>query len=157
MLKNLNPFTPDNEDQFEIWDLLIRRDFEAFLRQDWEAIASDYLADGFYGLDFKKSPIESDWKLGYANLETYRKEWIRESERFKQISFMVNPRNILYECCRLEHWQIMDSKCSVHKVFNGSIPVHKADPILLRWRSIFLLQRNNYKWKVTGFVGYMNL
>ena len=152
-----NPFSTSDTERFAIWELLVRRDFEAFLRQDWEAVGGDYIAEKFYGIDFQKSTNCSDWKLGYPSLEAYRMAWLRDSAQFSQTPFCVDPRNVLYACCRLEHWDLQCDTGIVHKVFDGSLPVHGTYPMALRWRSIFLLRRSEALWKIAGFVGYMPL
>lgn len=152
-----NPFLPDDNDRFNIWELLIRRDFEAFLRQDWEAVQGDYLSEEFHGIDFQKTPQSSSWKLGYPSLASYRTSWLSDSAKFNQTPLFFDPRKILYACCRLEYWDLQADIGIVHKVFDGVFPVHGKNPIEMRWRSIFILRRSDAQWKIAGFVGYIPL
>lgn len=45
-----NPFLHDPVRR-EIWDVLMRRDFEAFLAADWSMTGPDFLEKEFLGLD----------------------------------------------------------------------------------------------------------
>ena len=152
-----NPFLPDDNDRFAIWELLVRRDFEAFLRQDWMAVQEDYISEEFHGIDFQKNIQSSSWKLGYPSLASYRTTWLSDSTEFNQTPFFFDPRKILYSCCRLENWDLQGAIGIVHKVFDGVFLVHEKNPIEMRWRSIFILRWSDSRWKIAGFIGYMPL
>lgn len=157
MKKYHNPYCTSQASQHAIWEMLIYRDFEGFLSQNWRLVENDYCLDGFYGIDFRKSEDHSQWKLTYPTLELYKQAWLDDSTKFKETRFAVCPREALYLHSKLENWDFRGDKAIVQKVFDGVLPVVDGYPIELKWRSIFLLQNHNDAWKVNGFVGYMSL
>ena len=45
-----NPFNKNDPDRYQIWEMLVKRDIEAFINSDWEAVAKDFIEEGrFYG------------------------------------------------------------------------------------------------------------
>jgi hypothetical protein len=150
-----NPYT--QTDYFDIWEMLIKRDFEGFLSQNWKLIEDDFSGDSFFGIDYSKSKNPDNWKLTFSTLEQYKQSWLKDSIDFSQISFSSSPRNILYECSKLENWDIQHDKAIVQKVFDGEIPILNGGAIQLKWRSIFMLKKIEDTWKIHGFVGYISL
>lgn len=153
-MDHLNPFNI-NSDEYEIWEILIRNDFEAFCSSDWNMIANDFIEVGFYGIDGKKSSNKSDWSLTYYSLETYKIDWIKQSKEFNQLNFNCNPLDILYSTTNLSHIEIKNDIALVHKEFNARFDLEKKDPIILDWISLFILNKINTKWKIASFVGYL--
>lgn len=150
-----NPF-PVRTDEYMIWEVLVRNDFEGFLQGSWEKVADDYIEEGFFGMDFGKSISPTDWKLGFPSLNHYKNQWLADSKRFWENDFAVNPRQKLYASCELADIQIKGDSALVHKLFAGDIPTNGGIPIELNWRSLFLLRKKNGKWRIAGFCGYIN-
>ena len=45
------PFGLDQADRRAIWTMLVQRDSEAFVAQNWDEVADDFVEDGFFGID----------------------------------------------------------------------------------------------------------
>lgn len=151
-----NPF-PGDTAKHQIWDVLVRNDFEGFLAGKWEMVDQDYLEQGFFGFDFGKSESPRDWRLGFPSLASYREAWLMDSIEFKALNFTDDPRERLYASCRLEQIEITGDVAMVHKIFDGEIARESSDPLPLRWRSLFLMKKVDEKWLIAGFCGYLKL
>jgi hypothetical protein len=150
-----NPFAPDS-DEYEVWEVLMRNDFEGFLNQNWDIVEADYSEEGFYGINMNKSLSPNDWKLSFPTLDSYKEQWIKDSLDFAENTFISNPREIFYQTTRLENFEFFDHQMMVHKVFNGKIELLDAEPIILKWRSLFILRKTPLGWKIASFCGYIN-
>jgi hypothetical protein len=150
-----NPY-PVKSDEYLIWEVLVKNDFEGFLNSSWEMVADDYIEDGFFGIDFGKSTLPVQWKLEFPSLEIYKNKWLVDSHDFQKNNFAADPQLKLYESCNLIDIQITGTSALVHKLFNGSIPIHGSSPLSLNWLSLFLLRKQQGKWRIAGFCGYMN-
>lgn len=149
-----NPY-PSGSDQNEIWEMLVRNDFEGFVNQDWSRLAPDFLDNEFFGIDMRKSQNPADWKLTFPTLSSYRKQWVKDSEEFKKIEFDCDLRTSLYQVSKLEFFDFKDDKVLVHKIFDGTLPLKGGSFMPLNWRSLFLLKKVEGFWRINGFCGYM--
>lgn len=141
--------------EHELWNLLVRNDFEGFLAKDWERVAGDYIENGFFGIDLGKSRLPENWKLSFPALESYKYAWIKDSHAFEKHPFDCDPREALYKCSRLEFFDFKGTSALVHKVFNGYIPLKQGGALELKWRSLFLVRKEEDRWRIAGFCGYM--
>ena len=55
MIQFINPFNQQDPDRYAIWEMLVKRDIEAFIDNDWDAVANDFVEDGFMGIDARSS------------------------------------------------------------------------------------------------------
>ncbi len=149
-----NPY-PEGTTQHEIWEVLIKNDFEGFLSKGWDFVKDDFIEDGFFGIDMAKSDNPQNWKLTYPTLGAYRDAWVKDSLDFAGKQFISDPREIFYRTTKLENFDFQDNQVLVHKVFNGVLELANGETIELKWRSLFLL-RNKQGWKIAGFCGYMH-
>jgi len=44
-----NPFPEGDADRHALWEMLVRRDIDAFIGQDWAMVEDDFIADSFFG------------------------------------------------------------------------------------------------------------
>ena len=88
-----NPFPEADGDRHAIWEMLMRRDFEAFLAQGWAMVEDDFIAEGFFGLHAHGRSNPDSWKLGFPNLAAYRAEWLRQAA---ETAGTDNGRKALY-------------------------------------------------------------
>jgi len=53
-----NPFSQSDPDRYQIWEMLVRRDIDAFLSADWTQVEDDFSPDRFFGIDarFRANP-----------------------------------------------------------------------------------------------------
>ena len=142
-------------DEKLIWQVLIYNDFVAFCSQDWELIADDFISDGFFGIDGKKSSDKMDWALTYNSLEAYKTDWLLQSEDFNKKTFLENPLDVLFKTTKLAKIEIIGNSALVHKEFNGVFKLENEAPIALDWISLFVMRKVDEKWKIASFTGYL--
>lgn len=150
-----NPFSQSDIDRYEIWELLVRRDFEGFLKGDWSLLKDDFIEDEFFGIDCQFSENPDLWQFSFPDLQSYQNEWEKQSSDFRGKEFAEDPRLALYRAVSLRNIFIDNNKGSVHKYFDGSIAVKGEADIRLNWVSIFLIKKVQDIWKVKGFTGYI--
>src|SRR3546814_11636590 len=73
------PFSEADGDRRAIWEMLVRRDIDAFLQQDWAMVAGDFVESGFFGIDACGSNVPDQWKPRFATLAAYREDWLRQA------------------------------------------------------------------------------
>src|SRR5262245_33096126 len=77
-----NPFT-GNRDREEIWDILMRRDFVAFVAADWGLVADDFEAEEFWAIDAAATRTIASWRVGFPRLGVYQELWLQQAARFR--------------------------------------------------------------------------
>jgi hypothetical protein len=153
--KHPNPF-PDDPDRREIWEILMRRDFESFLAGDWSRTEADFLAEEFQGIDGGKVPNPDQWRIKYADLGAYRDEWLRQAEEFQSVEFEgIAKLDFFFQSVQLNDIDIQGGRALAHKKFDGAAVSTTGEPVRLLWQTLYLLKRVHGHWKITGFVGYL--
>ncbi len=150
-----NPFAADEPDRHVIWQMLVERDITAFLAADWSMVVDDFISDGFMGIDGKKLANPDDWRVSFPTLAAYRTEWMRQAAETRATDFADDPRAAIFHATRLEQIEISGNRAIAHKKFDGSI--NKADcgiDRLLR-QSLYFCRKQEGRWRISGFVGYL--
>lgn len=151
----LNPFPADPERR-EIWDMLMRRDFEAFVMGDWSILARDFLEAEFLGIDACRIANPDHWRLNFPTVASYRDEWLRQAAEFKETEFVGKGKlELLFESSVLRDIEIVGDRALAHKKFNGNGTTVRGMPIRFLWQSVYFLKRVGSQWRITGFVGYL--
>jgi len=96
------PFAAPDDDRAPIWNMLVKRDIDAYLTQDWGAVASDFLVDGFHGLDAGGKSNPDEWRLAFADLSAYRNEWLRQAQETARTADQPRARAALFSATTLE-------------------------------------------------------
>lgn len=150
-----NPFAGD-ADRHAIWEMLMRRDFEAFLAADWEPIAPDFLTGEFHGLDAGRHPDPDRWRLRFADLASYRQEWLQQASDFQKIALRdISKRDFLFSAASLQEIDLVGDRAMARKKFRGQANSTTGESITLAWQTLYLLRKVNSRWLITGFVGYL--
>lgn len=150
-----NPFDVTDE-RYAMWEGLARRDFEAFLAQDWSITASDFCAAEFVGYDACKTSNPDHWRLRFPSLADYRNEWLRQAKEFAAVELCgVSKLDFLFRALVLRDIEICGARAIARKKFHGSAETSKGDTLRLCWQSMFFLKKSGERWLVTGFVGYL--
>lgn len=150
-----NPF-PSDPDRREIWEMLMRRDFEAFIHTDWNKVASDFIEEEFQGIDGGKVPNPDDWRIKYADIASYRDEWLRQAEEFKGVEFQdVGKLDFFFQSCTLSDIDIRGERAMAHKKFDGRATTTTGEVVRLLWQTLYLVKKSEDRWRITGFVGYL--
>ncbi len=150
-----NPF-PADVDRFQIWEMLMRRDFEAFIAADWSMIAGDFLADEFHGVDAGKRPDPDQWQHRFSGLGKYEAEWRIQANEFLPVALKgITKLDFLFESVTLRRIEIDGGRAMAQKKFNGRATSTTGASIELCWQTLYFLRKPNTEWKITGFLGYL--
>lgn len=150
-----NPF-PDDPDRSAIWDVLMRRDFEAFVAADWSRVGPDFLEDEFAAIDAKGEISPAKWSLQFAQIESYRSEWLRQAAAFLPVELQGTTKlEFLYQSTTLDRIQITSGRALAHKRFDGRAVSTAGIEIRLDWQTLYFLRKWESGWKITGFIGYL--
>jgi hypothetical protein len=150
-----NPFPPGDPDRHELWDMLMQRDFEAFVAQDWSMVNDDFIAESFFGVHAHFLNDADAWRLQFPNLESYRDEWLRQAADSARTEFAEPLLDALYRVTNLRDIDVDGGRAVLHKKFNGTVA--KADGTVdrLNWQTLYFCRKVDGRWKIAGFVGYM--
>src|SRR3569832_2912872 len=91
-----NPFPEGDADRHALWEMLVRRDIDAFLGQDWSMVEDDFIADSFFGMHAHFLSNADAWRLQFPRLEVYRDEWLRQAKVFVVFFFVVLLRVVFF-------------------------------------------------------------
>lgn len=155
MTYKVNPFPEADGDRHAIWDMLMRRDFEAFLAQNWSMVAGDFIAEGFFGLHAHGQSNPDSWKLGFPTLSAYRDEWLRQSAETAATEFAEPLGDALYRVASLRDIDIGDGVAVARKKFDGHLAKADGTSERVNWQTLYLCARRDGVWKISSFIGYM--
>ena len=150
-----NPFPEGDPDRHALWEMLVRRDIEAFLARDWSMVADDFLADRFFGLHGHFLANPDSWRLAFPTLEAYRDEWLRQAEETARIAFAEPLREALFRITNLRDIDIAGDRAVLHKKFDGTIARADGTVQRLAWQTLYFCAKSGGRWRIAGFVGYL--
>ena len=154
MQAHQNIFHADPE-RGAIWDMLVLRDIAAYVRQDWAIVAGDFIEEGFTGIHAHKSPNPDDWTLAFPTLAAYRDEWLRQAAESAATKFAEPLGEGIQRATKLERIEINGDSAIAHKKFDGKIALADRTFDVLNWQTLYFCRRQDGRWKISGFVGYM--
>lgn len=154
MITYRNPFNNDPDRQ-AIWDMLVARDTQAFVQADWTAVADDFVAEGFLGIDAGKHPNPDYWELKYPDLNAYQEEWLSQARDFKKTAWQEDPELAIYRATQLRDIEVRGTTAVAHKKFDGSILTASGERVMLQWQTLYHCRKVAGSWKIAGFIGYM--
>ena len=73
-MSDVNPFPAG--DRHDIWEMLVRRDIEAYVARNWDAHYKDFAPDSFFGIDGGFSDNPDLWRVRFADIAVYRQAWL---------------------------------------------------------------------------------
>ena len=150
-----NPFPLTDAARHAIWEMLVARDITAFLAADWSMVEQDFVEDGFIGIDGRKKPSPSDWRLTFPDLASYRAEWLRQAQEFAGEQFAEDPRTAIFTTTTLEDIEIVGETALARKMFDGSILKADGSRDVLKWQTLYYCRLQDDRWKISGFTGYL--
>ena len=154
MSSEANPF-PNDPDRNQMWDMLVKRDIDAFLAADWSMVDNDFIRDGFIGIHAHHSPDQDRWRLAFGTVEEYRDEWLRQAHETKKTTFAEPLRPAIFRATSLVDIDINGSVAVLHKKFNGIIKRGDGGADRLWWQTLYFCAKDAGRWRIAGFVGYM--
>lgn len=155
MIHKLCPYSQFEVDHIALWEMLILRDTEAFVAQDWNQINDDFIVDGFFGLHAHYSHNPGKWSLAYPKLSDYRDEWLRQAKISAETKYSKSLVEMLMQVSWLQRIEVSDDIATVWKRFEGSLETSNGIE-QLRWQTIYFCRKQD-NWKITGFLGYLPL
>ena len=150
-----NPFPEGDDDRHELWEMLVRRDIDAFLAQDWSMVEDDFVAASFFGMHAHFLNDADAWRLQFPRLEVYRDEWLRQARETAATEFAEPLRPALFRITNMRDIDVDGDRAVLHKKFNGSIAKPGGAVERLNWQTLYFCSKIDGRWRITGFVGYM--
>lgn len=150
-----NPFPEGDADRRALWQMLVHRDIEAFLAQDWSMVENDFLAAEFFGVHAHFRDNADSWRLQFPHLEIYRNEWLRQAKETAATRFAEPLRTALFRITNLRDIDVAGDRAVLHKKFDGRIAREDGGFENLKWQTLYFCRRVAGHWKISGFVGYM--
>lgn len=150
-----NPFPASDADRHAIWEMLVKRDIRAFVAGDWDAHFADFAPDVFFGIDGQFSEDPDSWRATYADIAHYRQAWLAGSA---ELVGRVAPNDLeqaLFALTTLRDIEIVNDFALARKKFDGTIPLEGAEPVELRWQTLYFCRRTANRWRIAGFLGYL--
>ncbi|MEX2542892.1 MAG: RidA family protein [Trueperaceae bacterium] len=150
-----NPFPAGDPDRRAIWEMLVERDIEAFVKRSWSTVEGDFVAEGFFGLDAGGRDRPDAWRLTFPSLASYRSAWLEQAE---QMALAADPEAIragLANATVLRDIEISGDAALAHKKFDGTIGLKGGGSRSLRWQTLYYCRKVGAEWKIAGFVGYL--
>jgi len=150
-----NPFPPEDADRHALWEMIVRKDIDAFLTADWSLVEDDFAAEGFMGIDADRRADPDGWSLRFPDLNSYKEVWLQQAQAFALTNFGGDPRQQLFEATLLRDIEVRGDVAVLHKKFDGKVTVRDKAPLMLRWQTLYYARRVGGRWKLTGFTGYL--
>ena len=154
-----NPFDPKNDpDRHYIWQRLVQADSDAFVACDWPVVEDDFDAENFEGIRAYGSGNPDDWKVAFADLASYRDNWLAAAREFKKKRFVGrSPREAIYQRTHLTQIGIVGTRAVAHKKFSGDLPLEDGTMLSGDRQTLYRLHKQKGVWKIVGFIGYLPL
>jgi len=150
----VNPFAGDR-DREQIWEMLVRRDIEAFVSQDWSLVADDFDEMRFLGIHAHNDRDPDKWDAGFPTLASYRDEWLRQAAESAAVEYAESLAEGIFRATDLSVIDITGDVALARKKFEGTIARKDGSVDRLNWQTLYFCRRDKARWKITGFVGYM--
>ncbi len=150
-----NPFPVADQDRHEIWEMLVRRDIQAFVTQDWSLVEDDFVAEGFFGLHAHNLGNPDGWRLAFPTLDVYRDEWLRQAATSAATEYDEPLGDALFRITHMRDIEIDGTRAVVHKKFDGRIRKRNGELEHLQWQTLYFCTKQDAHWKISSFVGYL--
>ncbi len=150
----MNPF-PNDPDRQAIWEMLVERDIEAFIKQDWSLVTGDFIKSGFMGLDARFRANPDSWRLEFPTLADYQRSWLEQARRDAGRIAPGALAQALHDATTLRDIDLNGETAVAHKKFDGEVRFSDGSVQTLRWQTLYFCRKVSGAWKITGFVGYL--
>ncbi|AHF87978.1 hypothetical protein RLEG3_02550 (plasmid) [Rhizobium leguminosarum bv. trifolii WSM1689] len=151
---DVNPFDAD-ADRHAIWEMLVRKDVDGFVAQDWTVFAPSFKFDGFCGLDARGSLDPAGWEVRFPTVEAYRDTWLADAQRSASTRYAEDRRDALYRASNMLDIRVEGQTATARKTFNDKISLEDGGFQALNWQSVFFCTKEEGAWKISGFVGFL--
>lgn len=154
MKEAVNPFAGDR-DREQIWEMLVRRDIEAFVTENWSLVADDFDEPRFLGIHAHGESDPDKWDAAFPTLTAYRDEWLRQAAESAATEYAESLADGVFRATRLNVIDINGDVAIARKKFDGTIAKADETHDKLNWQTLYFCRRHGDRWRITGFVGYM--
>lgn len=155
MNDELNPFPKTDSDRHALWEMMVRRDIDAFLAADWDMVADDFIEENFMGLDGRRSSNPDSWRLTFPDLATYREAWLGQAADWADAKDQQTLRKELFAATTLRDIEINGDSAVLHKKFDGAATRDDGTRVPLIWQTLYRCRKVAGSWKIAGFTGYL--
>lgn len=149
------PFGDEQADRNAIWTMLVQRDSDAFIAQNWDEVAGDFIDEGFFGIDAAGNQDPAHWTMRFASLESYKEEWLRQASATSNAAEPSLALGALLNATTLNRIEIDGDTAIAHKKFDGYLPNRDGTVTRLLWQTIYVVRRISQQWKIASFIGYL--
>jgi enamine deaminase RidA (YjgF/YER057c/UK114 family) len=154
-MSDVNPFPPADEARHAIWEMLVRRDIEAFVAVDWDAHFEDFAPDLFFGVDALFSDNPDSWRVTYADIACYRDSWLAGASELKGRVGDAALRRSIFGLTTLRDIEVNGDFALARKKFDGAIRLDDGETVTLRWQTHYFCRCMEGRWRIAGFLGYL--
>lgn len=154
MKEVINPFAGD-KDREQIWEMLVRRDIEAFVGQNWALVADDFDEARFLGIHAHGEANPDKWDAAFPTLTAYRDEWLRQAAESAATEYAESLADGVFRATNLGVIDINGDVAVARKKFDGTIKKADGTHDRLDWQTLYSCRRHGERWRITGFIGYM--
>ncbi|MBZ5763648.1 hypothetical protein LAV84_29625 [Rhizobium sp. VS19-DR104.2] len=155
MSYDTNPFSTSDSDRHAIWEMLVRKDIDGFVAQDWSIFTDCFKYDGFAGLDAKGSLDPADWALRFPTVEAYRVAWLEDALRSATTDYAEDRCLALFRATNMLDIRVDGATAIARKTFDDAIAMVHGGSEKLNWQSVFFCAKTLGMWKITGFIGFL--
>lgn len=149
-----NPFNGDH-DREQIWEMLVTRDIEAFVSQNWNLVADDFDEMRFLGIHAHGEADPDKWDAAFPTLAAYRDEWLRQAAQSAATDYAESLAEGIFRATRLSMIDVTGDVAVARKKFDGVIAKLDGSHDVLNWQTLYFCRHDKERWRITGFVGYM--
>ncbi|WP_259666388.1 MULTISPECIES: hypothetical protein [Rhizobium] len=150
-----NPFPSSDQDRRAIWEMLVRKDVDGFVNEDWAIFGRAFKHDGFCGLDAKGSLDPSNWQLRFPTVDLYKDAWLEDAGRAAATAYAEDRRAALFRATNMLDIRVHGHTATARKTFDDAIALLGGGAQKLNWQSVFFCAKDEDGWKITGFVGFL--
>jgi len=157
-ISKINPYCKKTSaDLYQLWDMLVSRDIQAFTQSDWHRVENDFLTEEFWAINANWSKDPSQWLYEYPSLNEYKATWLKQS--FESLS-KYGPlalQNGLLNLSSFSQINIKENNASILKRFDGYLIQETGEKELLKWQTLYVCKKVKDKWYIKSFIGYLPL
>lgn len=155
MSHDTNPFPETDPDRHSLWEMMVRRDIDAFLAADWGMLEDGFVEEGFMGIDGRRSGNPDSWRLTFPDLASYRETWLEQAACWADSEDRESLRQALFKATTLRDIEIRGDSALLHKKFDGDVVRADGGRVTLVWQTLYRCRKVDDQWRIAGFTGYL--